>query len=383
MAVQFQSYGGGPHGGGPIVLPRQAHPVAEIGNIFDALGNIPMQMQQAKLRQGLNELFLKALSTPSSISKVIPGATIYGDSTPPDLGTTGPISLGDVMSREPDQIISETNPEFADIAKKLEIMGYYRPTSSRGDRYETPEEEARRAGLKEEAVQRAKAPEREIAREAITSSREADRELRRTQGEENRELRREEIRARQELDRQRAEDLKESREQANAIRQLTAQAAITNAQTRRMELEQQGEKKKADEITRLQARLTDVQNQIKNPPPTSGGDPREWNYSDPKDKSTIRGYIQQENTIMDQLEKHGVMFPERRKLMEVENGFLRNLLNYETTSKIVPIRKESTSSAVGGTPPTNQQPTKPQQPTKTETLEERRRRLLGEMKVPY
>lgn len=82
MAVQFENYRGGPHGGSPVVLPQKINStLGDVGQFANQIGQIPGEMQQADIKTQLNNLLLQVLGTPQTIKQTTPGVQIPFNST--------------------------------------------------------------------------------------------------------------------------------------------------------------------------------------------------------------------------------------------------------------------------------------------------------------
>lgn len=122
--AQFQSYGGGPHGGSPIVLPQRQGVLGDIGSLLSGIGQIPQQYQQgiasreaATLKSQLNNLLMKSLTLPREVP--------VQQDVPDDS-----FSFGDVLSK-PEQ---QPNPEYVATQNRLRdvgpAFGFKYPTSA-------------------------------------------------------------------------------------------------------------------------------------------------------------------------------------------------------------------------------------------------------------
>lgn len=139
MAVQFQSYTGGPHGERPVVMPNvRPSFLGEIGSMLNQIGQIPAEMQQATLKKQLNDLLISSLSTPQTIQKTTntPDTLVpKEDTTLQPIGESGqslvgmmpatPESVGDLFTRQPGQPVTKTvtNPAFQDITDRMQAIG--------------------------------------------------------------------------------------------------------------------------------------------------------------------------------------------------------------------------------------------------------------------
>lgn len=400
----FQSYSGGPHGASPIVLPQQKSNLQDIGEALGALGRIPEQMQEAEYKQLLTQIMMKALTTDPYVEEKIPGDMRLDPTT-----SFGPLSsnptmeqehsnvfkpqttIGDMMSRGPDKLVRKSNPTFEDIVRKLEVSGIYKPTGRSRD-LESPEEEARREGLKTKAKEEAEAPRRKADRDIVDQQRQEVTDVRISkQGDDRREAlrRQDEIERRNEAT---EAETKRYHTDSIRIRDLAAETTALRAKIDADRAVTAGNQQRANELANLHRQLTAINNAIKSPPPEASGEQRQWDFNDPNDVSVVRGYLQQENQIMDQLEKMGTTFPYRRQLEEVEKNWLASIVNNltggsTTTHRIgttvrSPTRAGPTAAPIPAptnTPPVQQEPTRgsgnPLNPN--ETPEQRRNRLLG------
>lgn len=131
MAVQFSSFSGGPHGLGPVVLPRQEHWLGQLGDVLSSAGNIPNQVSQMQQRHQLNQLLMQALTQPRSISQTQPGMDVpvnqleEVDLNNPPVGfsTMAPGSVSDAFTRTPDTVKQVPNPEYEDVIGRLQDVG--------------------------------------------------------------------------------------------------------------------------------------------------------------------------------------------------------------------------------------------------------------------
>lgn len=325
----------------PVVLDEKKHWTSDLGGLLSAVGVIPGQMQEAKLKQQLNDMMLQILATNPTITETTPASTDLKpgvtleeiDVNNPPTGFSvfnTPESYGNIFTETPEKTVTKANPKFTDIARKLEVLGVYKPTAAGGTRYETPAEEAYRAGLKEQAIQLAKAPERAEARTSREEQAEEARISRERIAEENRlsreQMARDANALRQEIAADRANNARASAESLAAHRELLGEIARRNADTAAAEAARRGEQDKSNRIKNLQEQLTVVQNQLKTPPATTGGRKREWNMSDKTHVDAIKGYVQQHNALVDQLANEGVIIPDRKELVEVERNAIAKWL---------------------------------------------------------
>ena len=151
--VQFNSYAGGPHGGQPVVINRVAPGLlGSLGEMFNQIGQIPAEMQQAELKARLNDLLIKSLSTPQTIQQTTPGQDIL---TPKEGTTLQPLeesgqslvgmqpatpqSIGDLFTKETTPSTTKTvpNPDYQAITSRMEKIG-----PAFGWKFPTPLEEA-------------------------------------------------------------------------------------------------------------------------------------------------------------------------------------------------------------------------------------------------
>lgn len=382
----FQSYSGGPHGASPIVLPEKKSPLGEIGDALGALGKIPEQMQQAQYKKMLTDLLIKAISTDPTITQNIPESTTMREDTTfstenvPAYATDHQEQIGDFLTKTPASISRSMNPEYLDIMRKLEVSGVYKPTASsrRSQDRETPEAEALRAGMKETAIQKAKEPERDEARAARKAQTDLDREVKISNAGD---VRRAGMERRDETERRNlATEAETQRYHTDSIR-IRELGEETRALRLKMDTDKAiatGNQQKANTIYKLNEQLTRINNAIKSPPPEASGQTREWDMNDTNDVSVIRGYLQQENEIMDQLEALGTTFPYRRQLQEVEKNWLASIVNNLTGGSTTTHRIGTTTRSPTRTAPAQTPSRGTGNPLNTnETAEQRRNRLLG------
>ena len=126
--VQFNSYAGGPHGLGPVVLPERKSVLGDIGSMLNEVGKVPGNMQQANLKYQLNNLLLQALTQPQTKSETIAGKEIAMNSPSgagagiDPLGLAEPgASYGSMMTEPSTRQVP--NPEYEATTSRLEKIG--------------------------------------------------------------------------------------------------------------------------------------------------------------------------------------------------------------------------------------------------------------------
>lgn len=135
MAVQFTSAPA--YHPTPFVIHdnNKNNTLTDLGEAFAALGNMPNQMQQGQIRDNLNQLLIKALTSPRT--EMQPGANIlkpgysFSEDVPGNtqgLGTfagnmSGEVpSISDMLTQSPSKEIP--GKEYTDVTSRLGDVGY-------------------------------------------------------------------------------------------------------------------------------------------------------------------------------------------------------------------------------------------------------------------
>lgn len=399
MAVQFQSYSGGPHGGSPVAFNSiKPSMLGQLGELFAGLGKIPAAYQDAQIQSALNQLKLQALTQPQTIQQNVPGVSTPTEGTsfdnwdpnqsiltPPDQQK----SLGDLFTKTPDTTKQVSNPAYTNSVDRLSQVG-----PAFGMKFPTPIENIYAAAMAKTLGQSDLVEKRGQVQKDLLAQR-GEQDLKKTdriygEGENKSTLQQSRLEAKQKIADQISEDKASHEENIKSIatdknlndnqkldKILAERENYHNGQLKarndfnssfRKGIDSQVELRKSESENKLTDNLVQLRSQINKL--------QQQDQTDPSIQTQLKGAVDQYNQIASELNQN----PDAPKIDTWNMNERGGVLNWMRS--FVPGMGTPTQQI---TPKTNTSNVTPKPTTKpgsslTETPEQRRARILNDLK---